>query len=76
MPKIGAASLPLLFIPVRSRQSSADNPPCVVSRSHPLIAVVMAIYAAFVATLGRGLREDPLGFLAPLLPDAEIGAKE
>ena len=53
--EIGVASIPLLFIPIRSRQGSANDSGCVIARSYPVIAVTIASYAAFVATLGRGL---------------------
>lgn len=53
--EIGAASFPLLLIPIRSRQHAEDYPVAVIARSYPVIILAGAFYAAFVATLGRGL---------------------
>ena len=53
--EIGASSVPLLLIARRGRVSAAESAPAPIRRSGPLICVVLAIYALFVATLGRGL---------------------
>ena len=53
--EIGAASIPLLFIPMRSRQRSSGDADRTIVRSYPVIALAIAIYAVFVATLGRGM---------------------
>lgn len=52
--EIGAASLPLLFIPIRSRRYAKGDSVAVIARSYPVIILAVAVYAAFVATLGRG----------------------
>lgn len=51
--EISAASFPLLIIPRRSDKSSSPN--AVIARSYLTIALAVAVYAVFVATLGRGL---------------------
>ena len=53
--EIGAASNPLLFIPIRSRQHRDGDPQATIARSYPLIALAIVVYGAFVATLGHGL---------------------
>lgn len=54
--EIGASSWPLLIIP-RSNRSAAEVPPAaVIGRSWQFISASAAVYAIFVATLGRGLR--------------------
>ena len=53
--EIGAAAVPLLFIPIRNRQRSVSDPECVISRSYPLIVLAIVVYAVFLATLGRGI---------------------
>jgi hypothetical protein len=53
--EIGAASLPLLFIPIRSRQHPDASQVALIARSYPVIILAVALYALFVATLGRGL---------------------
>ena len=53
--EIGAASVPLLWIAWTTTASEAPAPPAPVERSAALICLSLAIYGAFVATLGRGL---------------------
>lgn len=53
--EIGVASFPLLFIPIRGQQHSEGAPVAGIARSHPVILLALAVYAAFVATLGCGL---------------------
>ncbi len=49
--EIGAASIPLLFIPSGSRQGVDGQ----ITRNGPVIAVALAVYGVFVLVLGRGL---------------------
>lgn len=53
--EIAVASFPLLFIPLRSGQPSDGHPVAAIARSYPVIILAVVVYAAFVATLGRGL---------------------
>lgn len=55
--EIGAASFPLLIIPRQSRPNDTPQQPpsAFLSRSPATILIAAAVYAAFVATLGRGL---------------------
>ena len=53
--EIGAASFPLLLIPRGSRQVETTQPSAFIARSTLIIVPAAAVYAVFVATLGRGL---------------------
>jgi len=57
--EIGAASFPLLLIPSASRPNAAvtaaAQPPAFIARSATTIVLAAAVYAIFVATLGRGV---------------------
>jgi len=53
--EIGAASVPLLFIAPMSQTGTAASSPVTIHRSWTVICLSLAIYAVFVATLGRGL---------------------
>ncbi len=53
--EIGAASFPLLFIPLRSARPVAPQPPVVIARRPAVIGLAAVVYLLFVATLGRGL---------------------
>jgi len=52
--EIGGASLPLLFIPFRSRAVEGASS-ALVTQSKIMIVVAVVIYAVFVASLGRGI---------------------
>ena len=52
--EIGAASLPLLFLGRRAAQPTAGAA-AAVTRSYPVIALALVVFAVFVVTLGRGL---------------------
>jgi hypothetical protein len=52
--EIGAASLPMLILPARIRRGTASPAPP-IRRHLGWIAFAGAVYAAFVATLGRGI---------------------
>ena len=53
--EIGVASFPLLFIPFRKQPPPNGNSVAVIVRSYPVTILALAVYALFVATLGRGL---------------------
>jgi hypothetical protein len=53
--EIGASSIPLLLIAPRGRISAAESGPAPIRRSGLVMCLSLAIYAVFVATLGRGL---------------------
>jgi hypothetical protein len=53
--EIGAAAFPLLFIPAGGRTRGRAASASALPRSPRTIAVAAAVYAVFVATLGRGL---------------------
>ncbi|HWA31218.1 MAG TPA: hypothetical protein VG867_08965, partial [Rhizomicrobium sp.] len=51
--EIGLASVPLLFIP---RESDAPaQVRAIIGRSYPLVLLAAVVFAAFAATLGRGI---------------------
>lgn len=52
--EIGVASLPLLFIP-RERADALDTSAAILPRSYLTIALAIAVFALFAATLGRGI---------------------
>jgi hypothetical protein len=54
--EIGLASIPLLFIPNERTHAPSNVPVVPVARSIPFILAVLAVFAVFVATLGRGLK--------------------
>ena len=51
--EIGLASFPLLLIPLRGRPASDAVP--ALARSYPVVVLSLVVFAAFVATLGRGI---------------------
>jgi hypothetical protein len=53
--EIGAASCPLLFIPLRSAKRAEQRAPLLVARSPAVIGLAVVVYLLFVASLGRGL---------------------
>jgi len=53
--EIGLASFPLLLIPFGSRAPAGAGPGAEIARSSPVIALGLAVYAGFVASLGRGI---------------------
>jgi hypothetical protein len=57
--EIGGASFPLLFIPARSRRIEQSGPTPVIKRSFITIGLSAVIYAAFIASLGRGIALAP-----------------
>jgi hypothetical protein len=54
--EIGAASLPLLVIPLSDQQRNEPPTPVHIRYSRIAICASMGVYLIFVATLGRGLR--------------------
>jgi len=67
--EVGAASFPLLLIPPRNRPIETTQPPAFLARSTITIVLALAVYAIFVATLGRGLI-SPAAVAAPQPPAA------
>jgi hypothetical protein len=55
MLEIGGASFPLLFIPLRRPQVEEGKPSAFIKRSTITIFLSAGAYAAFVASLGRGM---------------------
>jgi hypothetical protein len=53
--EISAASVPLLFIARMSHVSAVASSPAPIRRNWKVMCLSLAIYAVFVATLGRGL---------------------
>jgi hypothetical protein len=53
--EIGAASFPLLFIPLSDRQIEGRRPSSLIARSSITIVLAAIIYAVFVVCLGRGI---------------------
>ena len=53
--EIGAASFPLLFIPLSDRQFEGRRPSSLIARSSITIVLAAIIYPVFVACLGRGI---------------------
>jgi hypothetical protein len=53
--EIGAASFPLLFIPLVRREAEEPVHGAAITRSGSTIALAAAAYALFIATLGRGI---------------------
>jgi hypothetical protein len=51
--EIGLASFPLLIIPLRGRPVPDAVP--ALARSYPVVILSVVVFAAFVATLGRGM---------------------
>ena len=53
--EIGAASFPLLFIPIQNAKAMEARSSAPIARSPAVMVLAVAVYAVFVATLGRGL---------------------
>jgi hypothetical protein len=54
--EIGLASFPLLFIPRHESETPIASSSPVIARSYPIIALALAVFVGFVATLGRGIQ--------------------
>lgn len=53
--EIGGGSFPLLFIPMRSAKTAQTQPSAVLTRGTAAVMLSAITYAAFVASLGRGI---------------------
>jgi hypothetical protein len=52
---IGGSSFPLLFIPLRDRQTERTLPSPMIEPSPTTLVLALIVFAVFVASLGRGL---------------------
>ncbi len=55
--EIGLASFPLLLIPYHKHKMPGTASSPAITRSYPVIALALVVFAVFVATLGRGIQQ-------------------
>ena len=53
--EFGGASFPLLFIPLHNRRTANAQPSPVIARSPLTLILAAIVFAAFIASLGRGI---------------------